>query len=134
MYYKCIDNVLPMYYNCIIDMREVIKMTELYVVAENGQLEINWESLELITNAEFIEAVQYELNDGYELKQLDTQGENTNYFIVTAYLFNGSQMTVVNFSSFTFRNDHKSISVHKHRFCIADYYAYQKYALGGNKK
>jgi hypothetical protein len=44
-------------------------MTELFVVAENGQVEVNWESLELLTSAEFVEVIKEQLSDWSDFGQ-----------------------------------------------------------------
>lgn len=51
-------------------------MTELYSVNNNGQLEINFDSLELITNVEFVKQVKNSIKYGEELLSVEVQSQH----------------------------------------------------------
>lgn len=42
-------------------------MNELYTVNTKGQMEINFESLEILTDGEFVETIQDDINAGYDV-------------------------------------------------------------------
>lgn len=39
-------------------------MTELFTVLENGQLEVNFEALELITDSAFVDSINFQISEG----------------------------------------------------------------------
>ena len=66
---------------------------ELLVEGANGQMEINFESLELLTSAEFVSRIKSQLDMGAELFSID------NYkSFVDVKLFNCGRFSIYNFS------------------------------------
>lgn len=54
---------------------------ELFVVLENGQVEINWESLELITSENFVGRIKFQLKDGCKIVKVVAESWRVQVFV-----------------------------------------------------
>jgi hypothetical protein len=66
-----------------------MKQLEMLVVNENGQLEVDWSSLELLTNAEFVKEVKRHMRSNFagstaELVEINETDNYVNVYIADA--------------------------------------------------
>lgn len=66
---------------------------ELFVFDQNGQLIVNWDSLEMATSTEFVESIKMDLTEnGYCLLTFFQSSE-----MITIYLHNGASSKIHHF-------------------------------------
>jgi hypothetical protein len=92
-------------------------MTELYTINENGQLEINFDSLELITSKEFIKKVNFFLTESpsSEVIEVYTSKNFVNVLIYSTLSYiTVSYLGITESVSTNHVNLHELKSFHKH--------------------
>jgi hypothetical protein len=80
-----------------------MEIQELYFTNENGQVEINWESLELLTSAEFVENIKFDLSDwstfgNCPMDKIFTVRVSNNYVNVVLVHWQGAYVSTYTFN------------------------------------
>lgn len=74
-------------------------LNDLYVVAENGQLEINFDALELVTSSEFVSKARSFLSLNYHIIDVDLlHGDFSDWLSI--YFYDGFGYQILSFITY----------------------------------